>query len=373
MRLVWGRVLEVAPESGGAQPLVVSVGDSQGEPALAYPRLTGACSPGEHVLLNTTAVDLGLGTGGVHFVVARRSGGSPEVADAAQDVILDEPSGGHIMKLRYTPLQVDVEAVEEPDGEHYPAMSTATSLEGMPVVCCGLHSQMPLVAAAVKQLAPDARVAYCHTDFGSLPYSLSAVAGSCREAGLIDVAISCGQSFGADLEAINLHSGLLAARHVARAHVAIVSIGPGMVGTATPFGHGGIAQGEAINAAYVLGADPIAALRVSFADTRERHRVLSHHTVTALARVALAPAIVAVPALPAEQAAALDAALEAAGVWELHQRADATRADIPRDALRGVTVMSMGRGIDDDPAFFASAYAAGEVAVARLTGQLGEG
>ncbi len=365
MRLVWGRVLEVAEERGGAQPLVVSVGGTDGEPALAYPRLTGTCSPGEHVLLNTTAVDLELGTGGVHFVVARTQDSSPEGADVAGAVVVDEPSGGHIMKLRYTPLQVDVRAVEEPDGEHYPTMSEATSLEGMPVVCCGLHSQMPLVAAAVKQLVPDARVAYCHTDFGSLPYALSAVACSCREASLIDVAISCGQAFGADLEAVNLHSGLLAAKHVARADVAIVAIGPGMVGTATPFGHGGIAQGEAINAAHVLGGDPVAALRVSFADTRERHRVLSHHTVTALTKVALASAVVAVPRLPAEQASVLDDALEAAGVWERHERADAANTPIPVGALRGVDVTSMGRGIDDDLAFFAAAYAAGEVAAAR--------
>ncbi len=365
MRLVWGRVLEVASDRGGAQPLVVAIGGSHGEPALSYPRLSGSCSPGDAVLLNTTAVDLALGTGGVHFVVARHPLGSLDLP-AADAVVVDDPSGGHVMKLRYTPLQVDVNAVEEPDGEHYPIMRDATSLDGMPVVCCGLHSQMPLVAAALKSTRPDARVAYCHTDFGSLPYALSAVASSCRDCSLIDVAISCGQSFGADLEAVNLHSGLLAARHVAEADAAIVSIGPGMVGTATPFGHGGIAQGEAINAAHVLGGTPVAVLRVSFADSRERHRVLSHHTITALARVALVPAVVALPQLPAEQADALDAALDAAGVWERHERADVPRSSVPLDALRGVDVKSMGRGIDDDPAFFLAAYAAGEVAAQRV-------
>ena len=164
---------------------------------------------------------------------------------------------------------------------------------------------------------------------------------------------------------MNLHSGLLAARYVAEADVAIVSIGPGMVGTATPFGHGGIAQGEALNAVAVLGGQPIAVLRVSFADDRERHRVLSHHSVAALARVALAPAIVAVPQLPREQAEPLDEALEAAGIWARHERADASGLLDP-DALRGVEVRSMGRGVDDDPAFFSAAYAAGQVAAELL-------
>ncbi len=177
----------------------------------------------------------------------------------------------------------------------------------------------------------------------------------------MDVAISCGQSFGAELEAVNLHSGLLAAKHVAAADVAIVAIGPGMVGTATPFGHGGVAQGEALNAVHVLDGSAVAALRVSFADARERHRVLSHHTVTALTRIALARSTVAVPRLPLEQASELEAALDECRVWERHARADAT-GEVELELLRGVQPRSMGRGFDDDPAFFPAAYAAGQVA-----------
>jgi hypothetical protein len=365
MRLVWGTVVETAEPHAGTQPLVVAVDGSAGEPALAYPRLTGECRVGDEVLLNTTAVDLGLGTGGAHFVVAVRTASRGADGSAVE---VDAPSGGHIMKLRYTPLQLDVDAVEEPHGPHYAVMSAAQSLASMPVVCCGLHSQMPLVAAAVKHARPEARVVYVHTDFGSLPYALSSVAAECREAGLIDTAISCGQAFGADLEAVNLHSGLIAARHVAQADVAVVAIGPGMVGTATPFGHGGIAQGEALNAVHALGGRPVAVLRVSFADARERHRVLSHHSTMALSKIALAPATIAVPALPADQAAALETALDDAKVWALHDRVDSPSTAIPPSALRGVEVRSMGRGIDDDPAFFLAAYAAGEVAAGMVAG-----
>jgi len=331
---------------------------AEGE-AICYPSLTGVCSENDRVLLNTTAVDLTLGTGGRHFVVARVA---PDIGPVG--VALDDTSGGHIMKLRYTPLQRDVLSVEEPGSPHHERMRAADSLDRMPVVCCSLHSHLPLVAAAVKERAPESRVAYVMMDGASLPLALSDLVRKCRDAGLIDVTITAGQSFGGELEAVTVHSGLLAARHAAEADVAIVAIGPGVVGTASAFGHGGVAQGEAINAAGCLGGCPVASLRVSFADERQRHRGVSHHSLTALSRVALAPASVAVPLLPVGQAATVDAALAGAGVWERHRRveADGTLPDV-----RGVDLKSMGRTPADDPAFFAAAAAAGRVAADLLS------
>ncbi|TLM74401.1 MAG: DUF3866 family protein, partial [Actinobacteria bacterium] len=320
--------------------------------ALCYPALTGACVAGDRVLLNTAAVALGLGTGGVHFVVAR----APEVG------ALIAPSGGHVMKLRYTPLQVDVVCVEEDEGAAGAAMAAATSLGGMPVVCCGLHSQVPHVCAGVRAVRPDARIAYVMTNEASLPLALSDLMRACVGAGLVDETVTCGQAFGGGLEAVNLHSGLLAARAVAQADVAVVAIGPGVTGTATPFGHGGVAQGEAVNAAAALGGRPVAALRLSFVDARERHQGVSHHTISALGTVALGRAVVAVPALAdSEQVRAVDAALADAGVWGRHERVD-VRVDLGELDLRGVEVRTMGRGVDDDPAFFAAAAAAGKCA-----------
>ncbi len=106
------------------------------------------------------------------------------------------------------------------------------------------------------------------------------------------------------------------------------------MGTATPFGHGGVAQGEAINAVSVLGGTAVACLRVSFADSRERHRVVSHHTLSALTRVALAPAFVAVPTLPDDYAEQLESTLDSAGVWKRHRRADARSGAIPAPTCR---------------------------------------
>ena len=270
------------------------------------------------------------------------------------------------MKLRYTPLQHDVLSVEEPASAHHDIVSHAEDLEGMPVVCCGLHSQIAHAAAAVKQERPEARVAYVMTDAAALPLPLSQLVGECREAQLIDVTVTCGQAFGGEYEAVNLHSALLAAKHALRADIALVALGPGIVGTATAFGHGGTAQGEAINAAACLGGRAVAALRLSFADARPRHQVVSHHTITALARVALAPALVAMPVLPAEQADAVNDALVAAGVWERHRPAFASAAIGALPDLRGLRVTTMGRGPQDDPAFFAAAAAAGEVAASLL-------
>jgi hypothetical protein len=354
MRLVWGHVDRVAETAPGYQLLDVSTPAGTAS-AVCYTALTGECSAGERVLLNTTAVHLRLGTGGSHFVVARGGGG---------DLALDDPSGGHIMKLRYSPLQRDVLAVESPESPHHDVMERAEDLGGMPVVCCGLHSQVPLVAAGVKEVVPGARVVYVMTDQAALMMGLSDLVRACAAAGLLDETITAGQALGGGLEAVTVHSALLAARHVAKADVAIVAIGPGVVGTGTPFGHGGISQGEAINAAGVLGGRPVAALRVSFADTRERHRGVSHHSLTALGRIALAPATVAVPHLPADQAVVVDAALEGAGLWERHVRADVGGSRLPD--LHGVEVRTMRRGADDDPAFFLAAAAAGRIAAAML-------
>lgn len=354
MRLVWATVQAVEGQTDGVEQLAVTLDDGTEGLAISYVRLSGRGAAGDRVLLNTTAVDLALGTGGKHFVVARLGEGS--------GISWDSPAGGHIMKLRYTPMQVDVLAVESQESPYHQVMKHAESLAGMPVVCCGLHSQVPLVAAAVKQANADLRVAYCMTDEAALSLELSDLVRASRSAGLLDATISCGQAFGGEFEAVNLHSGLLAARHVCGADVAIVAIGPGVVGTATAFGHGGISQGEAINAVSVLDGIPVACLRVSFADARSRHRGVSHHTLAALTRIALSQSRVPIPSLPSDLADALEESLVSAGVWDRHVRVESSAGRTAPPAMRGIEVRTMGRGFNEDPAFFAAAFAAGQVA-----------
>jgi hypothetical protein len=354
MRLVWATVRGLRESADGVQVLDVELDGEQSGVALNYSGLSGDCSAGDRVLLNTTAVDLALGTGGSHFVVARLGEGT--------GVTLDAPSGGHVMKLRYSPLQVDVLAVESQESAHHEVMREARDLDGMPVVCCGLHSQVPLVAAAIKARAGSLRVAYCMTDHAALVLPLSELVRGSLASGLLDATVTCGQAFGGQYEAVNLHSGLLAAKHVIGADVAIAAIGPGVVGTATPFGHGGVCQGEALNAVSTLGGVPVACLRVSFADSRPRHQGVSHHSIAALSNVALAPALVPVPSLAEEFVDAIVHALETHGVFNTHHRMDSRAGAGEPPSLRGLEVRSMGRGFAEDPAFFAAAFAAGDIA-----------
>lgn len=350
MRLVWAEVVGITSARAGVQRLDVVLDDGATGDALLYTSLCESCAPGDRVLLNATAVDLALGTGGLHFVIAKAGSG----------VSLNESSGGHVMKARYTPLQRDVLAVEEAGSPYAPVMAAAVSLEGMPVVCCGLHSQVLPVAAAIKESEPGLRIVYVMTDGASLPLAFSDLIPGMLAAGLLSETISAGQAFGGGFEAVTLHSALLAARHVCGADVAIVALGPGIMGTSTPFGHGGIAQGEAINAVCALGGRAVAVLRLSFADARARHRGVSHHSLAALATVALGSATVAVPALPPSQAAEVDSALLESGVWNRHIRADVPDSILPD--TRGLRMHSMGRSPEDDPAFFLAAAAAGAAA-----------
>ena len=318
--------------------------------AINYLSLSFAQKIGDRVLLNMTALDLGLGTGGVAFVVP--TGEMRQTDDSNQH-------RGHIMKLRYTPLQREVLSIEEQSSPYHAIMHDALLLEGLPVVCCALASQVPLVAAAIRADLPEARIILCMTDEAALMYAFSDIFADTRSAGLIDTAITCGQAFGGDMEAITLHSGMLAAYHVFKADVCIVSIGPGTPGSATPYGHGGIAQGEALNAVIALGGTPIAPLRLSFADTRARHQGVSHHSLTTLGRICLGRVLIPLPTnLPLTQSTEVSQTLKRTGISERHTLVE-VNLDSNRIDLRGVVVTTMGRTQTDDPAFFSASLAAG--------------
>jgi len=375
VRLIWGTVLQLLAQEGaqrkGYSELLVEVDGREGQTrAIAYPELTGSIAADDRVLLNTTALDLDLGTGGAHFVVARSEGSeAAKVALEGSDpaVHFEEamnPEAGHLMKLRYTPNQLNVLCVEAQESPYHKIMETRDSLEGVPVVCCGLHSQVPLVAAAIKKAMPSLVVGYVMDDSAALALNLSKVLAGAVSAGLIDVTVSTGQAFGGQIEAINLHSGLLAAVHVGGCDVVIAGIGPGLAGTGTPFGHGGVAQGEIINATASLGGSPVVCLRMSQADARDRHLGISHHSLTALSRVALAPATIAIPFM-GEDCPVRDLVEE-----ELDQMPNpvghmAFQLEEPfydEAALRGLNITTMGRNYSQDAIFFEAATAAGATA-----------
>lgn len=354
MRTDIGVVSRLIRARPGAQELDVKLNAGE-EQAVNYTHLLGEVQVGEQVLLNTTAVRAGLGTGGYHFVMKR----------AGEEKRREQV--GRIVKLRYTPLQFRCRTVEEEDSPYRQALESCDDLARMPVVVAGLHSQIAPAAAAVKALSPDSRVVYVMTDTAALPYAFSRLAGRLKEVELVDAAITVGQAFGGDYEAVNVYTGLLAAKAVLGADVAIVAQGPGNVGTQTEWGFSSIAQGDQINAVGVLGGAPIAVPRVSFADPRERHRGVSRQSLVALSRVALVETIVAVPAMDSDKLEFVHRQLDDAGITERHEVLVA-KGDVGLQALaqRGVEVTTMGRGVDEDPEFFLAAGAAGAVAAEAM-------
>jgi Protein of unknown function (DUF3866) len=347
-----GKVVTLLEERPGLQRVEVDLGDGP-ERAYALPQLTGPVAIGDRVVVNTTAVELGLGTGGwhvVHWNLARDE--------------WHERGAGHIIKGRYTSIQADVGSTEE----HLEALAEVETIDGMPVVAAALHSQVPAVAVAFRDRAPRARLAYVMTDGAGLPLALSDLVAQLRARELIDSTITCGHAFGGDHEAVSVYSALAVARHAARADAAVVAMGPGIVGTNTRLGFSGMEVGTILDAAYALGGVPIACLRVSFADPRERHHGLSHHTSTALRLATRERVVVATPVLsdPDEQAR-LVADLAGSGIDRRH---DVVAVEAPEVlallARHGLEIQSMGRPAADDPALFQAAAAAGTLAASYV-------
>jgi len=317
--------------------------------ALAHPSVVGTPEVGDAVLLNTTAWAQRLGTGGYALVVA------------FPDRLPADPTGpGHLVKARYTGLQVTVQGVDEQETPHHRVIADAEDVGGMPVVVADLHSALPAVLAGVHATAPDLRVAYVMTDGGALPAAFSRTldALSDRLAGVVTV----GQAFGGDLEAVTVHTGLLAARHVLHADVTVVAQGPGNLGTGTPWGFSGVAAGEACNAVHVLGGRAVGALRISDADPRPRHRGVSHHSLTAFGRVALGGVTLVAPrGLSSELGTQVGEDLAGQPernpvVWVPTEGLDDALAASP------VRLSTMGRGLDAERAYFLAQAAAGRYA-----------
>lgn len=304
--------------------------DVDGAPCLAYPRLTGQVEVGDDVVVNVQARDLGLGSGGFDVLYVNLTRG----LDAAA------VPGAHIMTLPYTPLQSAVRHVEE-DG------TLPESLDGMPVVCCSLHSQVAPVCAGVRRR--QLRVAYIQIGGGALPVSLSDALRELKAGGLLGIAIAVSPCLDGDVQAVTVASALAWAKGQGY-DLAVCSLGPGIVGTASSLGHGGLAAAEAANVAAAMGGRAVLAVRYSEADPRERHRGVSHHTRTILelcrgATVAWPHGLTAPEWLSPREEVDVEG-------W--------------REECSRLPLSHMGRGLDDDPCFFMVAFAAGRYARALV-------
>ena len=300
-----------------------------GRPCVAYPGITGPVALGDEVLVNVQAVELGLGSGGFDVLYANLTRG----------LGLDPEAGAHVMKLPYTPLQHAVRHAEE-------GGISLASLNGLPIVCCSLHSQ---VGPAAAGLGAGQRVAYVQVPGGALPVSLSDTARALRERGLVEATVAVGACLEGDVACVSTAAAFAWAAQEGFDAV-ICSIGPGIVGTASPWGHGGLSVAEAVVTARALGGRPVLAVRYSEGDPRERHRGLSHHTQAVLT-------------LAGDVEVGWPEGLE---VPERLERVRAVDVSGWEDACAGLPLSHMGRGPEDDPWFFAVAYAAGRVASGHL-------
>lgn len=350
IRLRKGKVVEVLEEQTGIQELLVEV-EGEKNKAINYPPLTGHCKKGDEVVLNTTAVFLNLGSGGYHFVIYNFSVEN-----------LDIQKKGHIMKLRYTPFQIKIWSAEEHTSPLAEKLSKTVSLSGMPVVVGTLHSMLAPACAGIKKNSKNLKIAYIMTDGGALPLFLSRIVRELKEKKLIDLTITTGHAFGGDIEAVNIYSGLLSAK-ASGCDIAIVTMGPGIVGTGTKYGHTGLEQGEIVNAVNILRGIAVVIPRISFKDKRIRHYGVSHHTITSLREIALKRAFVVIPKMDREKIDQVMSQLKSCGIHRKHRI-------VIEDGIEGIDVLkslgietdTMGRNFEQDSEFFLAASAAGNFA-----------
>lgn len=273
-----------------------------------YNMLTGEIELDDDVLLNTTAVELGLGSGGYHYVIANISRGS-----------FSNIGNGHIMKLRYTPMQINCLAAEAQESPYHNVFNSFESLENLPVIIGTLHSMLAPIALSLKYIAGKERIVYIMTDGGALPIWMSDTVKRLRSRGLLHGAITYGNAFGGDFECINVYTALIAAKEILKADAAVITMGPGIAGTDTRYGFSSIEQGYIVDAVNNINGKAIAVPRISFADSRSRHYGLSHHSRMTLGKLCCTKAFIALPAIEKQKEDIIRKQLEESNIARKHE------------------------------------------------------
>ncbi len=371
LKLRRATVIQAGAAGGPEQELSITL-DGEQRPAIAEVGLVGASRAGDELIVNTQARDLGLGSGGFDIVHANLTRGLSGEGRA----------GAHVMKLNYTSLQHAVEPIEDQQLE-LPL--------GRGVAVLALHGQLAAVAWAFAQARPEARLGYVQTPGGALPGGHSRVVRALRERGLLAEHITAGTAYGGELEAITTAGALHHGFQRLAWDAAVCGPGPGIVGSSSALGHGGMSALDSAHTALALGAGALLVARMSSADERPRHRGLSHHTLTVLDML-LEPVTVALPAgirspAGADLRANLRSVFGSARAPSKPQleldvdrparmaRHDWRRApvDLPGYLAGGLPSETMGRTIVEDPLFFGAALAAGTVLASLGESAQGEG
>ncbi|WP_353095869.1 DUF3866 family protein [Tissierella praeacuta] len=317
--------------------------------AVNYKEFTGDVNVEDKVVLNTTAMDLSLGTGGYHFIMYN-----------FRNKFMETKGPGHIMKLRYTPYQMKCLAAEEEDSPYHNVFNEFKSLDNHVFIVATLHSMIAPITAMIKYLNNNIKINYIMTDGGALPLYFSNTISELKNKKIIDKTITIGHAFGGDLECINIYTGLIAAKEILKGDVTIISMGPGIVGSGTKYGFTGIEQGHIVDAINNLKGMAVSVPRISFKDKRNRHYGISHHTITTLSEMTNTRSNLILPYLEQEKENHIIEQIEKAGIKEKHNI-------IFEDGEKIVMVMekfnlkttSMGRSIEDDIDYFITLGAVG--------------
>ncbi|MFZ5353539.1 MAG: DUF3866 family protein [Bacillota bacterium] len=319
---------------------VAYVNDKRHE-CINYNSLTGRLKPDDRVVLNTTAVDLGLGTGGYDFVLCNLSNDSQEITE------------GHIMKLKYTPVQFNCMSAEAQESSFHDIINGFSELDGMPVIAGSLHSVLAPSSICLKGMSPGLKIVYIMTDSGALPIYISDIVKSLKTDKFIEASITCGNAFGGDLECVNVYSAIIAAKEVFHADAAIICMGPGIVGTGTAYGFSGIEQGYIIDAINSLGGKAVAVPRISFSDRRERHYGISHHSITVLSRICNTGAYIAIPEYEESKISVIKSQIVNNGIDSKHKIIYVNTDNIERYLKENIKYLcKMGKGYDEDREYF---------------------
>jgi hypothetical protein len=377
LKLRRATVLQAGPADGPEQQLAISI-EGERRPAVADVGLIGPSQVGDELVVNVQARDLGLGSGGfdiVHVNLTRGLSGEGR-------------PGAHVMKLNYTSLQHAVQPLDDaltgvPDGGAYAGEQLCLPLDG-PVAVLALHGQLAAVAWAFAESNPGATLGYVQTPGGALPGGHSRVVRELRERGLLAGHLTAGAAYGGEGESISTAGALHHGLHTLGWDAAVCGPGPGIVGSSSPLGHGGMHALDSAHTALALGAPTLVVARMSSADPRPRHRGISHHTLTVL-DLLLEPVTVALPAgirspVGADLRAGLSSVLRSASPASSTQRArpqleldvdrparmarhDWRRApvDMPAYLRSALPAETMGRALLEDPLFFGAALAGGTV------------
>jgi len=345
-----GEVIDVLEENKDLQILLIKTDKTDKlVKAIHYKSFFSSLYVGQNVYINSTATELKLGTGGYDFVVTPFS----SIIDNNQE------KNGHIMKLRYTPLQFSVQTCEEQSSPYHAIFTEPKTLEGLPVLIGELHSMLPILVTLIRQEEEKRKlkrkkIVYLMTDGAALPLVFSKHVRKLKELGWLDYTITINNAFGGDLEAVNIYTGLIAAKYILKADLVIVLMGPGIVGTGTLLGHTGVEQGTIANAVVSLEGTPIAIVRASLKDKRERQSGISHHTISNLKYISMVRTIIPYPEnlkqnnneLYSELLKHFSSKHQLEAVPVNHNEIEKQLKQYP------FPISTMGRTLDDDPIFF---------------------